>query len=116
MISTIELRRHILTAADELNLPLTLRQVDQLTTRVAARAARGKHPQLDLPQQRFAVLVGLANGEEAIETGRRLGLSLNTVKTHRRRLFKMLGAENGAHAVAIATRLGILDASAGGQS
>jgi two-component system nitrate/nitrite response regulator NarL len=55
-----------------------------------------------------AVLVGLAAGEEVSETARRLGRSLDTVKTHRRRLYKQLGARNAAHAVAIADRMGLL--------
>ncbi|MFI8535440.1 hypothetical protein ACIGMX_34985 [Streptomyces aquilus] len=116
MISTIDLGKHILASADELNLPLTVKQVDQLTTRVAARAALGKQPRIDLTSESNAVLIALASGEDMAETGRRLGLSVDAIKSRRRRLFKALGAANAPHAVAIAVRLGVLNASAGGQS
>lgn len=115
MITVTTLRRHIVAAADELNLPLTLRQVDQLTNRVALSSARGKAPNLHLSNQQYAVLVGLASGEEAQETGRRIGRSVDTVKSHRRRLYSALGAENGAHAVAIAMNLGLLKVGGGSE-
>ncbi|MFF0790420.1 response regulator transcription factor [Streptomyces spiralis] len=108
MITVLNLRRHIITAADELNLPLTVKQVDHLTNRVAAHAARGRAPRLALTTQQHAVLVGLASGEDSGETAHRLGLSVDTVKTHKRRLYKALGAVNGAHAVAVASNLGLL--------
>lgn len=108
MITVLALRQHIVAAADELNLPLTLRQVDQLTNRVALRSARGPAPELQLTNQQYAVLVGLASGEEAEETGRRIGRTLDTIKSHRRHLYKALGAENGPHAVAIAMDMGLL--------
>lgn len=108
MITVLDLRRHILTAADALHLPLTLRQVDQLANRIAASAARGTTPTLHITQQQHAILVGLACGEEVEETGRRLALSTDTVKSHRRRLYKALGARNGPHAVTIALSAGLL--------
>lgn len=116
MISTIDLRKHIVDTADELNLPLTMKQVDQLTTRVAARVARGDKPQLTLSNQRYAVLVGLASGEEVVDTARRLCLSVDTVRTHRRALYKALGVGNGPHAVAVAMGLGILNPAGGGRA
>ncbi|MFJ5151443.1 response regulator transcription factor [Streptomyces sp. NPDC088353] len=117
MISTIDLREQIATAADELGLPLTLKHVDQLTSQVAVRAAHGDKPRKTLTRQMHAVLVGIASGEESRETAHRLHLSVDTVKTHKLRLYARLGARNAAHAVAIATRLGILPgAEAGGRS
>ncbi|MBC3842744.1 helix-turn-helix transcriptional regulator [Streptacidiphilus sp. 4-A2] len=36
------------------------------------------------------------------------GIAVNSVKTHKRRIFKLLGARNSAHAVGIALRCGLL--------
>jgi DNA-binding NarL/FixJ family response regulator len=108
MISALDLRKHIRAAADELDLPLTTRQADQLAQRVIVRVARGTAPKRPLPKQLHAVLIGLASGEEIEESGRHLNLSTHTIKTHRRRLYRLLGAENGAHAVGIAMSLGLL--------
>ncbi|MFH9823069.1 LuxR C-terminal-related transcriptional regulator [Streptomyces bobili] len=113
MITVLTLRRHIVAVADELNLPLTLRQVDQLTNRVALRSARGKASTLHLTNQMYAVLVGLASGEEVEQTANRIGRSVDTVKSHRRRLYKALEAENGPHAVAIAMNAGLLRTGGG---
>lgn len=108
MITVLDLRQHILTAADELDLPLTLRQVDRLATRVAARAAGSTAPEVRLTNRMFEVLIGLASGEESEGTARRLGLTAHTVKTHKRLLYTALGAANGAQAVAVAMGLGLL--------
>jgi DNA-binding NarL/FixJ family response regulator len=108
VISVLDLRLQLAAAADELRLPLTRRQVDQLTTRVVARASRNSVPRAALSAVVHEVLVGLAGGEGVEETARRLGRSLDTVKTQRKSLYKQLGARNAAHAVAIAGRMGLL--------
>jgi DNA-binding CsgD family transcriptional regulator len=54
------------------------------------------------------VLAGAANGETAAETGARLYLSPETVKSYRKRVIAKLGARNGTHAVALAIRSGLL--------
>ncbi len=54
------------------------------------------------------ILAGAAEGETAIETGRRLYLSSETVKSYRKRIIAKLGARNGTHAVALALRNGLL--------
>lgn len=54
-------------------------------------------------------LEALARGDSAPETARRLYVSVDTVKTHRRRLYASLNARNGAHAVAIGYELGLID-------
>lgn len=54
------------------------------------------------------VLAGAANGETAAETGARLYLSPETVKSYRKRVIAKLGARNGTHAVALAIRSGVL--------
>jgi DNA-binding NarL/FixJ family response regulator len=48
------------------------------------------------------VVVGLARGETAAATGRRLNLSANTVRSHRLRTFRRLRVTSGAQAVAVA--------------
>lgn len=108
MISSINLRRYIFAAAEELNLPITTAQANRLADRVALRAARGLTPRVYLSSQSYSVLVGLASGEEVQVTAARMERSVDTVKAHRRRLYKALGAENGPHAVAIAMGLGLL--------
>jgi DNA-binding CsgD family transcriptional regulator len=54
------------------------------------------------------ILAGAAEGETAVETGRRLYLSSETVKSYRKRIIAKLGARNGTHAVALALRAGLL--------
>jgi len=108
VITTLDLRQHILRAADDLNLPLTIKDIDRLAARVAVTAARGPAKTPVIGDQPFSVLVGIAAGEEIEETARRMGRSTDTVKTHRRRMYKALGAHNGAHAVAVAISLELL--------
>ncbi|MEU7597529.1 LuxR C-terminal-related transcriptional regulator [Streptomyces sp. NPDC039022] len=62
-----------------------------------------------LPQQQRAVLVAMANGLSVGETARRLCLAPATVKSHRRLLYRRLRVRSGAHAVATALRVGLLD-------
>ncbi|MFH8752997.1 response regulator transcription factor [Streptomyces rimosus] len=62
-----------------------------------------------LPQQQRAVLVAMANGLSVGETARRLCLAPATIKSHRRLLYRRLGARCSAHAVATAIRVGLLD-------
>ena len=54
------------------------------------------------------VLSGLADGETAKETARRLHLSSETVRAYRKRVIAKLGARNGPHAVAEAFKRGII--------
>lgn len=54
------------------------------------------------------VLAGQAEGETAAQTGARLYLSLETVKSYRKRAIAKLGARNGTHAVTIAMRSGVI--------
>jgi DNA-binding NarL/FixJ family response regulator len=62
---------------------------------------------LHLPPRLHDILQALAAGENLPETAARLHISEDTVKTHRRRLYQRLGARSGAHAVAIASRIGL---------
>ena len=61
-----------------------------------------------LNERETEVLAGAANGETAAETGARLYLSPETVKSYRKRVIAKLGARNGTHAVALAIRSGVL--------
>ena len=54
------------------------------------------------------ILAGAAEGETAAQTGARLYLSPETVKSYRKRIIAKLGARNGTHAVALALRTGKL--------
>jgi len=54
------------------------------------------------------ILAGAAEGETAEQTGARLYLSTETVKSYRKRIIAKLGARNGTHAVALALRTGQL--------
>jgi len=54
------------------------------------------------------ILAGAAEGETAEQTGARLYLSTETVKSYRKRIIAKLGARNGTHAVALALRTGML--------
>ena len=66
----------------------------------------------------------VAEGETAVQTGKRLYLSSETVKGYRKRMIAKLGARDAPHAVAVAIRRGLLPAtpqsrtpaSIGGQS
>lgn len=55
------------------------------------------------------VLHALADGHTVECTARRLHLSVSTVRTHRMHVLDKLRAANGAHAVSIAYRTGLLD-------
>jgi two-component system, NarL family, response regulator len=61
-----------------------------------------------LNEREAEILAGAANGETAAQTGARLFLSPETVKSYRKRVIAKLGARNGTHAVALALRSGLL--------
>lgn len=63
-----------------------------------------------LTKQQVRALWHAAQGCDAEATGERMGLSMHTVKTHRRGLLKRLGAVNMAHAVYIGMRDGFFQA------
>lgn len=108
MITVLDLRQHLLTAADDLHLPLSQRDVDRLTTHIAHRTLAATAPRRRLAPKRLDALLGLALGETAEETGRRLCVAPDTVKSRRRLLYQDLGVSCAAEAVAKAYELGIL--------
>ena len=77
-----------------------------------ARANAGNHPLVEEPSAaEHAVLRGFATGLSRREIAAELFISLNTVKTHTRELYRKLGATSRADAVARAEVLGLLDAT-----
>jgi two-component system, NarL family, response regulator len=75
-----------------------------MTTTLLAEVLEGE----PLTDREAEVLAGAAEGETAAQTGARLFLSSETVKSYRKRIIAKLGARNGTHAVALALRNGLL--------
>ena len=59
--------------------------------------------------QQLVVLQHLANGLTRQQAARAMDMSLNTVRSHCRRLHTRLGVGTSAHAVAVALRNGWID-------
>jgi LuxR family transcriptional regulator, maltose regulon positive regulatory protein len=74
-----------------------------------ARAAERSHLVEQPSPAQLAVLRCLAAGRSRREVGERLYISLNTVKTHTRELYRKLGASSRADALARAEALGLLE-------
>lgn len=80
-----------------------LDEIDRLTRRPA-------HP-CPLTPKELDVLTGTENGETCATTGQRTGLSPHTVKVHRARIYRRLGVDTAAQAVAVAMAQGWLPAT-----
>jgi DNA-binding CsgD family transcriptional regulator len=65
-------------------------------------------PPVHLSPAQTAVLRGLAHGDSVRQIAQALCVSENTVKTHLRKLFSVLGAASRSHAVALAWQIGVL--------
>ena len=75
-----------------------------------ARANAGAGRVVEQPSAaELVVLQGLTTGLSRREIGEQLYISLNTVKTHTRELYRKLGATSRADAVARAEALGLLE-------
>jgi DNA-binding NarL/FixJ family response regulator len=61
-----------------------------------------------LTARQVEVLDAAARGLDVRQTARSLGLSVTTVRTHRRRVLEAFGAASTTQAVAIAFRKGLL--------
>lgn len=61
-----------------------------------------------LTEREGQVLLGMSEGKSNSEIGRELYLSEDTVKTHAQRLFRKMGVNDRAHAVASGFRMGLL--------
>jgi LuxR family maltose regulon positive regulatory protein len=84
--------------------------VAQQLASARAAAAGGRLIEEPSPAE-FAVLRGLATGLSRREIGEELYISLNTVKTHVRELYRKLGATSRAEAVSGAEARGLLEPS-----
>jgi LuxR family maltose regulon positive regulatory protein len=78
----------------------------------AIQATTGKREPIEEPSPaELAVLRGLAAGLSRREIGTQLYISLNTVKSHTRELYRKLGATSKAEAIARGEALGLFDLS-----
>ena len=94
--------------SDPGRLPAIAAKVEQ--DLAAARADVGNRRGVESPSEaELAVLRCLATGLSRREIGVRLYISLNTVKTHNRELYRKLGAASRAEAVARGEALGLLE-------
>jgi DNA-binding NarL/FixJ family response regulator len=75
---------------------------------VRTPAPRPSRPDVVLTTRELQVLCGMCEGKSNSEIGRDLYLSEDTVKTHARRLYRKLGVNDRAHAVASGFRLGLV--------
>ena len=101
-------QREIAEFPDPGRLPAIAATVEQ--DLITARANAGNGHVVERPSAaELAVLRCLAAGLSRREIGTRLYISLNTVKTHIRELYRKLGATSRAEAVARAEALGLLD-------
>ena len=73
-----------------------------------ASGARSADPIATLTQRELQVLTGMSKGQSNAEIGRGLFLSEDTIKTHARRLFRKLGVNDRAAAVALGFRRGLV--------
>ena len=101
-------RRMIAGFPDPGRLPALAATVEQDLAK--ARPSVGNSHLVEEPSPaELAVLRGLATGRSRREIGARLYISVNTVKTHIRELYRKLDASSRADAVARAEALGLLD-------
>ncbi len=75
---------------------------------VSREPVRTGPPQAQLTQRELQVLTGMSQGKSNSAIGRELYLSEDTVKTHARRLFRKLGVNDRAQAVALGFRRGLV--------
>jgi DNA-binding NarL/FixJ family response regulator len=61
-----------------------------------------------LTERELQVLTGMSQGKSNGQIGRDLYLSEDTIKTHARRLFRKLGVNDRAQAVALGFRRGLV--------
>ena len=75
---------------------------------VSREPVRTGPPQAQLTERELQVLTGMSQGKSNGAIGRELYLSEDTVKTHARRLFRKLGVNDRAQAVALGFRRGLV--------
>ena len=69
----------------------------------------GKEEEIMLTDKQHAVLRMIAEGLHNKQIARQLTLTEATVKTYRKRLYRMLGASNTAEVIAASQKIGLLD-------
>ena len=69
---------------------------------------RNAPPATTLTERELQVLTGMSQGRSNNQIGRELYLSEDTIKTHARRLFRKLGVNDRAQAVALGFRRGLV--------
>jgi LuxR family maltose regulon positive regulatory protein len=103
--------RELRELADAGIVPRLAAEVEQELEQASSRAGRGEI--LESPSDaELAVLQLLASELSARQIGSRLFLSANTVRTHTRAIYRKLGVNSRAEAVARATMLDLLEKSA----
>ncbi len=75
---------------------------------LSTRDTRSATGQVQLTERELQVLRGMSQGKSNSAIGRELYLSEDTVKTHARRLFRKLGVNDRAQAVALGFRRGLV--------
>jgi DNA-binding NarL/FixJ family response regulator len=75
---------------------------------VSREPTRSGPPHAQLTERELQVLTGMSQGKSNSAIGRELYLSEDTVKTHARRLFRKLGVNDRAQAVARGFRRGLV--------
>jgi DNA-binding NarL/FixJ family response regulator len=80
----------------------------QPRTRTGAHANEHGAEPPELTEREMQVLHGMASGRSNAEIGRELYLSEDTIKTHARRLFRKMGVNDRAQAVASGFRWGLV--------
>lgn len=102
-------------AAIAKDVPVTVPQVRLLATAAVRAMPEPAEPQpirtIFVPQltgREYQLLHGMANGLTNDQIANSLGLSVETVKTTAKRLFRRLRAVDRAHAVALGFRCGLL--------
>ena len=101
-------QRMIAEFADPGRLPELACAVEEQISSVRGHASERPLVEDPTPAE-LAVLRGMTAGLSRRETGAQLYISLNTVKTHTRELYRKLGATSRAEAIARAEALGVLD-------
>ncbi|MFD8437411.1 hypothetical protein ACFV2I_20215 [Streptomyces microflavus] len=102
------IRAGLLAEAEGQDLPLTVAQVDRLAAAATTAALASSAAAPELSDEQVGVLVGLALGDSVQATGRRLHLSVHTVRTRRLSVYRALGVQTGSAAVALAMTHGLL--------
>ncbi|MGI5441667.1 helix-turn-helix domain-containing protein [Streptomyces shenzhenensis] len=83
-----------------------LGEVDRLRRASPGGVAQPAPVRCPLTPKQLDILAGAAAGETSEDTSRRLLMPFNTVKTHRQRAVRKLGARGITHAVAIVVAAG----------